>query len=344
MKAFTVEVTKLDQFLKTNKSPIRIFLIYGQDDGGVLLTTRKIINLALRKEDSIANSINTSSYSDISAEPHILNDFFQSASLFASKSVMVINECSENINKEILSILSDRAQHSDNIVIFCAGDIKKSSKIVKSFEALERVLIIPCYKLDHYNASLFIANYLNYKDISYDRLVPNSLASIFPADRLLIENELKKLILYADKRAITINDIEEVFHHYTKESSIDLLCNAICDQQDDKIIFFLDTLIKNDNHPLMIIRSLQNYFSRLLQVRVLLDQGSNLQDAISSLNPPLFFKQKDSFIINVNKVSLELVKIYIKDLLEVEMSIKSSHLISIQTMIEKALQKKYISI
>jgi DNA polymerase-3 subunit delta len=45
----------------------------------------------------------------------------------------------------------------------------------------------------------------------------------------------------------------------------------------------------------MIIGVLQRYFLKLHRVRSDVDAGQRLDDALKSLRPPLFFKQKDLF-------------------------------------------------
>ncbi len=80
-------------------------------------------------------------------------------------------------------------------------------------------------------------------------------------------SNLQKLVSYVGDRAmITVNDVEHVLKR-TKKDPIYELTNAISDRNIEKALFFLDSLIAENIHPLQILAAMTNQIRRLLIVK-----------------------------------------------------------------------------
>ncbi|MDH3826741.1 MAG: hypothetical protein OET21_04960 [Desulfobacterales bacterium] len=74
---------------------------------------------------------------------------------------------------------------------------------------------------------------------------------------------LEKLIDYVGKRnAITVEDVEAVLKR-TKKDPIYDFTNAVADRQIEKVLFFLNSLLAADFHPLQILAAVANQVRRL---------------------------------------------------------------------------------
>jgi DNA polymerase-3 subunit delta len=74
---------------------------------------------------------------------------------------------------------------------------------------------------------------------------------------------LEKLIDYTGKRnTITVADVEAVLKR-TKKDPIYDFTNALADRQIDKVLFFLNSLLADDFHPLQILAAVANQVRRL---------------------------------------------------------------------------------
>lgn len=75
---------------------------------------------------------------------------------------------------------------------------------------------------------------------------------------------LEKLIDYVGKRnTITVEDVEAVLER-TKKDPIYDFTNAVADRQIEKVLFFLNSLLAADFHPLQILAAVANQVRRLM--------------------------------------------------------------------------------
>jgi DNA polymerase-3 subunit delta len=92
-------------------------------------------------------------------------------------------------------------------------------------------------------------------------------------DLRTFSNNLQKLVSYVgDRKKITVDDVESVLKR-TKKDPIYELTNAISERNIERSLFFLDSLFKNDVHPLQILAAIINQVRRLLLVRGFLESA-----------------------------------------------------------------------
>jgi DNA polymerase III subunit delta len=86
-------------------------------------------------------------------------------------------------------------------------------------------------------------------------------------DLRTFSNNLQKLISYVgDRKAITADDVESVLKR-TKKDPIYDLTNAVSERDIEKSLFFLDTLLADNLHPLQVLAAITNQIRRLLLVK-----------------------------------------------------------------------------
>ena len=86
-------------------------------------------------------------------------------------------------------------------------------------------------------------------------------------DLRTFSDNIEKLVNYAgDRKQITINDVEFILKR-TKKDPIYELTNAISDRNVERALFFLDSLISGDLHPLQILAAITNQIRKLLLVK-----------------------------------------------------------------------------
>lgn len=86
-------------------------------------------------------------------------------------------------------------------------------------------------------------------------------------DLRTFSNNLQKLISYVgDRKNITADDVESVLKR-TKKDPIYDLTNAVSERDIEKSLFFLDTLLADNLHPLQILAAITNQMRRLLLVK-----------------------------------------------------------------------------
>jgi len=86
-------------------------------------------------------------------------------------------------------------------------------------------------------------------------------------DLRTFSNNLQKLISYVgDRKNITSDDVESVLKR-TKKDPIYDLTNAVSERNMEKSLFFLDTLLADNLHPLQVLAAITNQMRRLLLVK-----------------------------------------------------------------------------
>ncbi len=86
-------------------------------------------------------------------------------------------------------------------------------------------------------------------------------------DLRTFSNNLQKLISYVgDRKNITNHDVKSVLKR-TKKDPIYDLTNAVSERNIEKSLFFLDTLLADDLHPLQVLAAITNQIRRLVLVK-----------------------------------------------------------------------------
>ena len=86
-------------------------------------------------------------------------------------------------------------------------------------------------------------------------------------DLRTFSNNLQKLINYVgDRKNITADDVAYVLKR-TKKDPIYDLTNAVSERNLEKSLFFLDTLLEDNLHPLQVLAAITNQIRRLLLIK-----------------------------------------------------------------------------
>ena len=87
-------------------------------------------------------------------------------------------------------------------------------------------------------------------------------------------NELEKLIAFVgDRKEILPSDIETVSKR-TKQDPIYEMSNAIAERDTHKALFFLDSLLKNNIHPLQVLAAVTNQIRKLILAKDFINSGN----------------------------------------------------------------------
>lgn len=107
-----------------------------------------------------------------------------------------------------------------------------------------------------------------------DKTAYLALCEMTGFDLRTFSNNLEKLISYVGERnKITVNDIEACLER-TKKDPIFELTNAIADRNTEQAVFFLNSLLAGDLHPLQMLAAIVNQLRKLLVVKDFLKSPS----------------------------------------------------------------------
>lgn len=312
MKIYSNNLSQLFNLISSGK--INAVLLHGPNYG----LSNVIFNQISKKLDLMKTSVSLKSDGLSTLEQRAyMNNFFR------QKEIIRIKDFPSTASKDLKTFLEN--DDFNNIVCFVAQDSMPQSGLRKFFEDSNKLACIACY---HDDAST-ISNIILKKVASIDKQIDEDalfyIKTHLAGDRMLLANELKKIILYCtEKNTITLDDVQACLGSQLLANG-DEMCVYFASKQYDKFLSEVKALKEQNVNEILMIRSLQRFYMNLHAVLSYYEDGISLDLAIKKLSPPIFFKLIPRFKAITSKNSSSDAKHMIKILLDAEIAYKSNH-------------------
>ncbi len=273
---------EIDKFKKSNSN---LHLIYGINEG--------------IKQDLINNIYLEGYKGDIFKyeEHEVLNNIDQfisnllTKSLFGNKKIIIISRATDKLCTLINDLL-DREIVETKIIIK-SSNLEKKSKLRNLFEKEDQLICTPVYEDDSRSLNYVIQNFLKVNNFSLSQEIKNILIERSKGDRINLKNELSKLKnLSLSKNKISVEDVNKLSNLAENYSVFELSDNYLA-KNSKKVSNILNENNYSSEDCILIIRTILNKSKRLLKIRNEIDKNTNIDQAISSFKPPIFWKEKD---------------------------------------------------
>ncbi len=299
-------------------------LIYGADSGLVRERSEKISKAILGADFSDPFAKLELSEAELLADPARLCDELSAVSMMNPRRVIIVRDAGNNFTKVIEPALP--YLHKDNYLIILADELTGKSSLRLLFEKEQSCAALACYKDEMRDVSAVIRKKFDEAAISYDREVLDYLASQLGNDRYVTYQELDKLVLYAgDEKKITLEDARQLIDS-NQALQLDDIVNSVADRNLAALEKNITQHLREGTQPIMYLRALQRYFNRLYAIRAQMDTGQSAESVVSSLRPPVFFKQQPVLIRHANSWGIENIVKALKLLITAELDCKTSDL------------------
>ena len=317
-----IQANKVDDFIKNIDNKIRGVLIYGPDEGLVLIRKNEILQKLLPDYKNSLSLI-TISNTTIKDKPNIINNEYNSSSLFSSDKKILLIEDAENSISKILEEIFSKTQNSENFIVITAGDLDSKSTLKRFAEYNQYFASLPCYK-DDINAIIQIINLkLRKEGFKYNADVVKYLTESFGGNRLIILSELDKLITYKDTdKNLTIDDVKACIQD-NSEGNINDFVNNLASLNLEKAYKELQNLYSEGIFPVAIIRTAIAYFIKLQLYKYQIQMGITFEEIADRDN--IFWKQKPIVQQHLYKLSLNNINDILYILLEEECKLKGKN-------------------
>jgi len=301
----------LDQIIeKARKKEISTIVLYGPDSGMVSEFVKKIAK-------SLSLKQNNHKFETASGLFASLNNI----SFFSEKELIKVEYNSAKLDEETQNIITGSNIH---LPVFVVDELPTSSSFRKFFEADKNSAIIACYPDDEKSIRQIIISKVTE---AKKQLTPEALEFLMNklhGDRLLIINELEKLLSYAgDDSKITMDHCAIISESI--ESHPDLLCIYFAKKKGDEYLKELNNLLENGISVIWIIRALARYYQNLLIVKFQELDGVGVETSMAKLRPPIFFKYSAAFKEIANKSSIKDVSNMLNNLTKAEVEAKNGY-------------------
>lgn len=292
MKFYSNNLNDLIKQIK-NKN-IKAILLHGVNQGFVSIAIKKIsqdLNLVISEFD----------YKEITANK--LHLIANSQNFFGSQELIKITKTTKALDKDTKELLTQNDFH--NIVCFVSNESLPASGIRKFFEEQNNLASLGCYYENEQTVARIILQQCtkNQKTIEEDALF--YLKSHLQGDHQIIKSELEKLFCFMhDQTIITKQDVLKVISHDLLASG-DEMCIFFAKKEPEKFLKEVKNLQEQNKNEVLMIRALIRYYLNIYTIALRLEDGTNLEHAIKTLYPPIFFKYVDDFKQVIRKYSTQ---------------------------------------
>ena len=324
-------IVKTFELQKLNKTGEKCILLYGENEG--------FKNEIIKKKFENKFDKNTFRYD----EKEILenkDNFFNSIttkSFFDEKKLIIISRATDKIKDLIDQIIEKEI--NDITIILNANILEKRSKLRNMFEKDKKNVCIPFYADNNITLGKIVNNFFKEKKIAISQQNINLLIDRCRGDRQNLNNELIKIENFTKTRKnIKFDEILKLTN-LAENYNVSELIDSCLIKNHKKTINILNENNYSVDDCFLIIRTLLVKAKRLFELKKKIKNNTNVDEAISSFKPPIFWKDKDVLKQQINHYSKENLEILIKELTEIELQIKKNYQNSVNMTLDFILNE-----
>ena len=212
-------------------------------------------------------------------------------SLFETEKLIIISRGTDKLTTVINELLDWKELGAK--IIIKSSNLEKKSKLRNLFEKEKNVICTPVYEDDSRSLNFIINNFLKDYKLSLSQEIKNILIERSNGDRINLKNELSKLKnLSITKKKLSIEDVLKLSNLAENYSVFELSDNYLA-KNSKKVSNILNENNYSSDDCILIIRTILNKSKRLLKIRNEVDNNKNIDQVISTIKPPIFWKEKE---------------------------------------------------
>jgi DNA polymerase-3 subunit delta len=314
---------QIEPFLKKPDPKARVVLIYGPDDG-LMRERAKIIGKSVVPDLDDPFNVVTLNSDILNEDPARLSDEANALSMMGGARLIRIEGGADKITPTIKDYLDNPSD--ENLVVIQAGELGPRSSLRLLCEKAKNAAALPCYVEDERDISNLIREMLTSAGYRIDSDAQIWLSGNIAGDRARSRAEIEKLILYmasSDNKTVRLEDVQACCGD-TGTTSLDDLVYAVGGNQPEAAMAAYHRLLGEGVAEVVILRTLQNHFRRLHYTNAMIAQGKSAQEAVKSLQPPIFFKVEPAFRAQVSKWKGKKLDTVLSKLSELEAQTKTT--------------------
>ena len=260
----------------------------------------------------------------------ILNEV-NNISLFEKEKVIFIDQ----VDDKILEIIKEICEtFNDQKIYLFSSILEKKSKIRNYFEKSDNCGAVACYTDNEIGIRKIILNKLkNYKGLTPQ--IINLITENSNLDRVKLNNELGKIIAYFQNKNIKYEKLEILLDIKINNDFNNLKDEALMGNKLKTNKLLSDTIIESEKN-IFYLTLINQRFNKLKDV-INLSKETNLEDAISKIKPPIFWKDKPNFMTQIKKWNLLKIKKILNKTYSLEIEIKSNPSVNKNILIKKLM-------
>ncbi|MDB9705670.1 DNA polymerase III subunit delta [Pelagibacteraceae bacterium] len=301
----------LEQNLKSIDD-CKIILFYGENQG-----LKEEFKKNIKEANKNNEKLNLLQDEIIKNENLLINEI-SNKSLFNKKKIIFIDQ----VNEKILNIIEEMAEDvSDEKIVIFAGNLDKKSKLRSYFEKSKLCGVIACYQDNEITIKKIITNKLSdYQGLSTQ--VINFIIQNTGLDRSKVNNEIEKIKSCFLEKKINLEKIDLLLNIKTNDDFNKLKDEALKGNKIKTNKLLADTVFEPESN-IYYLNSINQRINKLYEIEKMKQNNSNTETLVSSLKPPIFWKDKPVLIEQTNKWNENKIKKALEKTYTLELQIKT---------------------
>lgn len=313
---------QIEQNFSINES---LTLFYGENLGLKNLFQKKI------KEQNKDNEIISYNQEDILKNENQIYNEILNRSLFNAKKVFLVTGVSDKIIDQIQKI---EKIIDDRKIFFFSDILEKKSKLRNYFEKSFKAAIIPCYNDNEITIKKIIQEQLKgFKNLTNQTI--NLILNSSGLDRVKVYNEIQKIVTCFINKEIDQTKLETLLNIRENEDFNVLKDQALIGNKIATNKFMSNTIIEPEKN-VMYLNTINQRLNKLLEINKIAKNGRT-EDAVNSIKPPIFWKDKATIILQAKKWNKTKINSILEDTFNLEILFKSNSQINQTILLKKLL-------
>lgn len=250
-------------------------------------------------------------------------------SLFDNKKIIFVDQASDKILDLIKE--AEKIETEKNIYLF-SGVLEKKSKLRTFFEKSDNCNIVPCYEDNEATLKrIILQNLKDFKGITIENI--NLIIENCSLNRTKLKNELDKIKSFFLNKILDTKNLQELLNIKTNDDFDKLKDAALLGKRKDTNKLLSNTILETEKN-LLYLNSINQRLIKLLELN---SNNNNVEKALDSLKPPVFWKDKPNFISQAKVWNQKKIKLMMENTYNTEIKIKKNSAINKNILIKKLL-------
>ena len=312
---------QLERALKT-PGTTRFFLFYGPDESG----SHALLKALAASMSGDAERIDLGG-AELRGDPARLSDEAASISLFGGARYIVVEPAGDEIVPALEALID--APAAGNPVAIVAGALKPASKLLKLALAHPSALAFASYVPEGRDAERLVAEMARAQGLIVRPDLARRIADSCAGNRAIVEQELRKLALYADASPAAPRPIDhdalDAVGAASGEGDLSRLVDSVGSGDAASLQAELLRLRSEGVEGIPLIRAVLRRMYLLTRLRAEVEAGNSVSAVMASPSAKsIFWKEKDAVAAQLGRWRAETLARSVSRLAEAERQVKAS--------------------
>lgn len=297
---------------------IRLFLFYGPDESAsraFVPTIAAAIGADVERIDLTGP--------ELKADPARLPDEAAALSMFGGARLIVVDRAGDESVVAAGNVLS--LDSAGNPVVLLAGDLKKSSTLLKLVEASDQAVGVASYPVDERNAEGIVGAQALALGLRPASGVAARIAGAAAGNRGIIVRELEKYAAFLDAAPDSLKSLEhetvDMIGADVGEGDLSRLLAAVAGGDSDQAEAELSRLRAEGKDGIQLIRAALRRMTMLARLRAEVERGKSVGAVMASAGKAIFFKEQAAIQAELGRWRVDMLAKAVSRLIEAEKQI-----------------------